>query len=140
MPAGHSLDELRTEAIACLSLPDIEVLREWECSRLIIPRVAGNYGLEIYARLETPFQVSVRRVLDDEEIVRLTTRIKSPDMATSPDGHFLYLRGTTPDYPMEVRSLTDAAPKPCLTEPAVVPDYETFGVDSRHLAYLPPMA
>src|SRR5262249_58934080 len=29
VPPGRSRDELRTEAIACLCLPDLEVAREW---------------------------------------------------------------------------------------------------------------
>jgi hypothetical protein len=135
VPAGHSLDELRTEAIACLSLPDVEVLREWAGP----PNgtyLAFDERLETYARSEPPGQVSVRRVADDAETVRLTTSIREPVPLLSPDGRFLRLGSTAAHGPMELWQLTGAGPTCCLTEPSVIEHFEAFSADSRRLAYL----
>jgi serine/threonine protein kinase len=136
VPAGHSLDELRTEAIACLSLPDIEVLREWEGRPSGVDAVEFDDRLEIYARYEPHGQVSVRRVADDEEIAHLTTSINAFVLLLSPDGRFLRLGPTEQTGPMEVWDLTGAEPRPCLTEASVVSHFEAFSPDSRRLAYL----
>jgi WD40 repeat protein len=136
VPAGHSLDELRTEAIACLSLPDVEVLREWEGRPSGVNGVALDGRLEIYARSELHGQVGVRRVADDVEIVHLTTGINEPALLLSPDGRFLRLGPVEHNGPMEVWDLTGAERKPCFTEASVVSHFEAFSPDSRRLAYL----
>jgi serine/threonine protein kinase/WD40 repeat protein len=137
VPAGHSLDELRTEAIACLSLPDVEVLREWEGRPSHTDDVLGfDDRLETYARVEPPSQVSVRRMADDKEIVHLTTSINHPRVLLSPDGRFLRMGPNEVNGPMEVWEVTGAEPKSCLTEASVVCHYEAFSADSRRLAYL----
>src|SRR5262249_40040292 len=67
LPPGHSLDELRTEAIAALALPDLEVLGQWEGVALA-DAVSFDGRLERFARLEPHGRVSVRRCSDNTEI------------------------------------------------------------------------
>jgi hypothetical protein len=92
LPAGHSLDELRNQVIACLSVPDVEVLHEWEGRPNGTGALAFDDRLETYARVESPGLVSVRRMAEDTEIAPLATRINDPSLLLSPDGRFLQLR------------------------------------------------
>jgi WD40 repeat protein/tetratricopeptide (TPR) repeat protein len=142
LPPGHSLDELRTEAIAALALPDLEVLQEWE------GYPAGSVGLDFdgnlerYARLATDGTVSVCRVSDDAVIARWREPTEGawPDAESnlrfSPDSRFLCIFHRTSGR-LTVRRLDD-------TESAVwhrgthVPDRcaMDFSPDSKRLAYL----
>jgi WD40 repeat protein len=97
LPRGHTLDELRTEAVAALALHDIEVEREWPGGLMDgIVSLAFDVNLERYARLAEDGTVSVRRVTDDEELIRLKAAAVGhfpPESAAklcfSPDGHYL---------------------------------------------------
>jgi hypothetical protein len=92
LPAGHTLDELRTEAIAALALPDVEKGQEWE------PLPAGNVAVtfdanfERYLRLSTDRSISVRRIADDVELLRWNEAGYAPivdgegTLTLSPDG------------------------------------------------------
>jgi serine/threonine protein kinase/WD40 repeat protein len=136
VPEGHSLDELRIEAIACLSLPDVEELREWEGRPSGTDALAFDDRLETYARAEPPDQVSVRRMADDKEIVHLTTSTRGIRVLLSPDGRFLRVGPAEGNGPMEVWEITGSEPKSCVTEASVVSHFEAFSADSRRLAYL----
>ena len=71
LPEGHTLDELRTEAVAALALPDIEV--EGESPGGLTPGIvslAFDGNLEKYARLAADGTVTLRRVSDDQENAR----------------------------------------------------------------------
>jgi serine/threonine protein kinase/WD40 repeat protein/tetratricopeptide (TPR) repeat protein len=66
LPPGHTLAELRTEAVAALALPDVEVEREWEGGLTPgIVSVAFAANLEQYARLAQDGTVTVFRIRDD---------------------------------------------------------------------------
>jgi WD40 repeat protein len=142
LPPGHSLDELRTEAIAALALPDVEVLREWE------GYPAGSVGLDFdgnlerYARLATDGTVSVRRVSDDTEIARWREPTEGDwpeaesNLRFSPDGRFLGIFHRTSGR-LTVRRLD--GPEPAVWHRGTqVPDRcaMDFSPDSKRLAYL----
>src|SRR5262249_55437576 len=85
--------ELRTEAIACLALPALRLVRQWTNDRLP-DCVAFDARLERYARTEEG-DVSVRQVADDREVLRLHGPGKRPwvgMMRFSDDGRFLATR------------------------------------------------
>jgi WD40 repeat protein len=140
---GHSLDELRTEAIAALALPDLEVLREWE------GYPAGSVGLDFdghlerYARLMKDGSVSVRRVSDDTEIAHWQERTEGDwpgeesNLRFSPDGQFLCIRHRTSGR-LTVRRIDGPDPPVCHQEPeGVAGTWATdFSPDSKRLAYL----
>lgn len=83
--------ELRNEAIACLTLPDAQPLREWS-----LPPGHGfdfDARLERYARAELNGEIVIRRVSDGVELLRLrATGIETPEtvrLRFSPDGRLL---------------------------------------------------
>jgi serine/threonine protein kinase/WD40 repeat protein len=141
LPPGHSLDELRTEAIAALALPDVEVLQEWG-----LP--AGTAGLDFdgnlerYARLATDGTVSVRRVSDDAEIARWQERTEGAwpgnesDLRFSPDGCFLCIRHS-PSGRFTVRRLDGPEPIICYQGTKAHPGWAMdFSPDGKRLAYV----
>jgi serine/threonine protein kinase/WD40 repeat protein/Tfp pilus assembly protein PilF len=65
LPPGHSLDELRTEAIAALPLVDVEPRRAWSGAPSGTARLAFDWRAEHYVRAELNGTLSVRRVADD---------------------------------------------------------------------------
>jgi serine/threonine protein kinase/WD40 repeat protein len=82
--------ELRNEAIACLALTDVRRAKAWNGFPPGTCALAFDARLERYARSDAQGNISVRRVADDGEIVRL------PGFGThawilrfSPDGQFL---------------------------------------------------
>src|SRR5262249_25959724 len=95
LPPGHSLDELRTEAVAALALPDLESLQEREGYPAGSVGLDFDANLEHYARLATDGTVSVCRVRDDTEIARWQERTdgvwhgRGSNLRFSPDGRFL---------------------------------------------------
>src|SRR5262249_37411685 len=124
-------------AIACLSLPDIEVLHEWEGRPSGTEALAFDGRLAIYARLDSPSHVSIRRLADDQEIYDFTTSIKQPGLLLSPDGRFLRLETNfAQSGPMEVWRLTGTKPVRCLAAPSAFVQFTAFSQDSRRLAYL----
>jgi serine/threonine protein kinase/WD40 repeat protein len=100
LPPGHTLDELRTEAIAALALPDVEVLQEWEGLPAGTVGLDFDGNLERYARLATDGTVSLRRVSDDAEVVSWQEQTEgawpggNSNLRFSPDGRFLCIRHT----------------------------------------------
>jgi serine/threonine protein kinase/WD40 repeat protein len=68
LPPGHTLAELRTEAVAALALPDLEVEKEWEGNPTGTMALAFDARVEVYARVTRDATVSVRRVADDVEL------------------------------------------------------------------------
>jgi serine/threonine protein kinase/WD40 repeat protein/tetratricopeptide (TPR) repeat protein len=98
VPEGHSKDELRTEAIACLLLPDLELEQEWGSWTEKSSGFAVNRSFERYARGDLHGNVSVRRVADDAELFRLPgdgVVDNYGGLAFSPDGRFLHHRCST---------------------------------------------
>jgi WD40 repeat protein len=88
VPPGHSLAELRNEAIACLALPDWRALREWD-----LPPGTFHWDCDdehrVYARTDRDGHISVRRVDTDEQIATLEGLRGGAWLQFSPDGRFL---------------------------------------------------
>jgi WD40 repeat protein len=94
VPPGRSKVELRTEAIAALLLPDLEVAKE-------VPdgfptgttAVVLDENLERYARADKDGNVSIRRVADDT-LLHTLPGVGPSEFASglrfSPNGRFLY--------------------------------------------------
>jgi serine/threonine protein kinase/WD40 repeat protein len=67
-----ALMDLRNEAISCLGLPDVRLVREWEA----FPADSGDAfavdeNHQHYARVDYQGKISVRQVTDDTEVARL---------------------------------------------------------------------
>ena len=95
LPEGHSLDELRTEAIGALALPDIELRREWKIGGL--DYVDFDESGRRYARLLGDGTIEVREVADDSLIaswqepgIRPPFGAQNP-LSLSPDGRYVAL-------------------------------------------------
>jgi serine/threonine protein kinase len=92
LPEGRSLDELRTEAIAALCLPDLEVEREWKLDVKGLTAFTIADTFERYAYADKDGNVSVRRLEDHTELGRLQGEGPLAGYDTllfSPDGRFL---------------------------------------------------
>jgi WD40 repeat protein/Flp pilus assembly protein TadD len=142
LPPGHSLDELRTEAIAALALPDVEVLQEWEGAPAGTVGLDFDGNLERYARLATDGTVSVRRVSDDTEIVGWQERTEGAwpyddsNLRFSPDGRFLCI-GHSSSGRLTVRRLDGPEPIPWHQGTKARTDWAMdFSPDGKRLAYL----
>jgi serine/threonine protein kinase/WD40 repeat protein len=70
-PPGRSRAELRTEAIAALCLSDLEVAKEWNGWPLGSSAFAIDPAFERYARGDKDGNVTIRRLSDDAELLRL---------------------------------------------------------------------
>jgi eukaryotic-like serine/threonine-protein kinase len=94
-PPGRSIDELRTEAIAALCLPDIEVEKEWNGMPQGSVWTAFDPDFERYARADKAGNVTVRRVRDDAELFALPAPPGAKPVSDnssvkfSPDGRLL---------------------------------------------------
>jgi serine/threonine protein kinase/WD40 repeat protein len=143
LPPGHSLDELRTEAIAALALPDLEVLREWE------GYPAGSVGLDFdgnlerYAHLAKDGTVSVCRVSDDAVIARWREPTEGAwpendgNLRFSPNGRFLCIRHP-PSQRLTVRRLDGHEAVVCHRGTNADDTWQPmdFSPDNKRLAYL----
>jgi serine/threonine protein kinase/WD40 repeat protein len=94
IPDGQSIDELRTEAIAALCLPDIQMN---VLPKLLPGQTALTFdrGFEVYARGDQQGNVIVCRVHDDSERFHLPVDggvIPDGGLSFSPDGRFLHCR------------------------------------------------
>jgi serine/threonine protein kinase len=98
LPEGRSLDELRTEAIAALCLPDLEVEREWKLDVTGLTAFTIADTFERYAYADKDGNVSVRRLDDHTELCRLPGEgplDRYDTLRFSPDGRFLVQRCQT---------------------------------------------
>jgi serine/threonine protein kinase/WD40 repeat protein/Tfp pilus assembly protein PilF len=94
-PSPELRQELRNEAIAALCLPDLEVAKEWDGYPKDSSGFAIDAAFERYARADKEGNISVRRVRDDSELIRLPGFGPCSDyegLSFSPDGRFLHVR------------------------------------------------
>jgi serine/threonine protein kinase/WD40 repeat protein len=84
---------LRNEAIAAMALTDLQVSRSWPGFQGGMQEVASIFfhpDLELYSRSDHYGTTSVRRVVDDHEVVRLQgPKLSSVTQLFSPDGRYL---------------------------------------------------
>jgi serine/threonine protein kinase/WD40 repeat protein len=95
LPPGRSVDELRTEAIAALLLPDYEVAKEWDGIPNGVVASSFDATFERYAFGLAAGDISVRRTADGSEICHLAGRAGADPyggLDFSPDGRFLHVR------------------------------------------------
>lgn len=99
LPPGRSKDELRTEAIAAMLLPDLEVAKELPGLPHGTRAVAIDQAFQRYARGDADGKVSVRRVSDDMQLFQLPGEGRLSfyeGLAFSPDGRFIMQGCETP--------------------------------------------
>ncbi len=93
LPPNRSLDELRTEAIAALCLPDLETATEWDGVSEGCTAFAIDPAFERYAWGDKAGNVFVRRVEDNADLFHLPGSASIAVYAGlewSPDGRFLH--------------------------------------------------
>jgi WD40 repeat protein len=86
---GGQVDELRNEAVACLALSDVTVVREWDGYPPGSFWVDFDASLTHYARSTDQGAVSVRRVADDAEVAAWPGDGSPARIRLSPDGQFV---------------------------------------------------
>jgi WD40 repeat protein len=87
----NALWALRSEAIACMDLADIRLVKKWDFDDRFV--TAFDVKFERYARGDAQGSVAIHRVADDRELLRLPG-LGHPTwlMFFSPDGRFLAVR------------------------------------------------
>jgi serine/threonine protein kinase/WD40 repeat protein len=100
VPPGHSRDELRTEAISALCLPDLELVRELGSDTIGSSGFAIDPAFQRYAVGDKDGKISIRRVSDNQELLQLRGGGGPVDnyggLQFSPDGRFLHQRCQIP--------------------------------------------
>jgi serine/threonine protein kinase/WD40 repeat protein len=102
------LDDLRTLAIAAMTLPDFKTLRTWPAFSDDWQHWAADDRLRHYARVEENGSISLRRVDTDEQIARLEGSGPVATLQFSPGGRFLTAFG---GQHLQAWDLDSAAPQ-----------------------------
>jgi WD40 repeat protein len=124
--------ELRNEAIACLALPDLSPVREWQLDQGSNDRSPDFDGaLERYAEADRQGNIRVRRVADQSEIVRFATGLGDPVLTFSPNGR--YLGVWTPER-VAVWEVGPKLARHILSSAMIYSTGPAFSSDSRHVA------
>jgi hypothetical protein len=127
---------LRNEAIACLALPDLALEHQWEGNPPGTVTLGLDPRFERYARGSKDEPVSVRRVEDHGELLRLpvlpSDRVSRWARSVfSPDGRYLAVcyRQWSENRPVEVWDLEGGRERPAvvLHDVAAVPDFAADG-------------
>jgi serine/threonine protein kinase/WD40 repeat protein/Tfp pilus assembly protein PilF len=142
LPPDHTRDELRTEAIAALAVPDFEVERVWDGRPPRTGTVAFDARAEHYAWIARDAAVSLRRVADDAELARWKEEGFAPPpgdnyaLMLSPDSHYaaVYHAGL---HRLRVRRLEGDQAALCHQADNVAGgEMWTFSPDGTRLLYL----
>ncbi len=91
VPPEHSRDELRTEAIAALCLPDVRIAQEWDGWPGGSAHLDFDGALERYVRTDHAGGVSICRVGEGTPLAQFTSGLKKPWPRLTSDGRFLAL-------------------------------------------------
>jgi eukaryotic-like serine/threonine-protein kinase len=92
LPKGRSLDELRTEAIAALLLPDIEVAKESHAIPSGTGALAIDRAFTRYVIGDVEGKITIRRMADDVDLFHIPTSggvTSYGGLNFSPDGRYL---------------------------------------------------
>jgi eukaryotic-like serine/threonine-protein kinase len=108
LPPGRSVDELRNEAASAVVLPDLEVVQTWAAWPTGTIQVIFDGAFERYARLDRNGAVSVRRVSDDSEVIRIPASECVAEIILSRDSQFLAVHAKTME--MRVYRVTESVP------------------------------
>jgi WD40 repeat protein len=142
LPPGHTLDELRTEAVAALALPDIEFEREWQGGLTPgIVDMAFDENLENYARLAEDGTITVRRVADDSLVASWKDADDRPFkgeglLRFSRDGRYLSVSNGNSSR-LAVRRLVSPEPELCYRSEKALGGYRVdFTPDGKEVAYV----
>jgi eukaryotic-like serine/threonine-protein kinase len=130
VPPGHSRDELRTEAIAALCLPDLELYREGNSTPVGASGFTIDAAFQRYAWADREGNVRICRLSDDKELLQLPGAGPVDNyggLQFSPNGRFLHQQCKTPKGIRSRLWDLDADPKP----KAVVDD-DHNGLAFRH--------
>jgi serine/threonine protein kinase/WD40 repeat protein len=124
---------LRSEVIACLALPDMRVVKEWDGWPDGSLRLAFDGALERYVRLDRQGTVSVRRMADDAELYRFSSGFDPAIVDIWPllssNGRFLTLASLN-----VIRVWELAGPEAVLIRDKTTIAAYTFSPDSRQMA------
>jgi WD40 repeat protein len=141
LPSGHSLAELRTEAIAALALPDIEVVREWEGGWTPgIVGVAFDATLQQCARLAQDGTITICRTDDDRPVIACRESMESTKageeayLRFSRDGRYL-AAWFTQSRRLVVRRLDGPQPVVVYRAQDARPSWADFSPDSTQFVY-----
>jgi serine/threonine protein kinase/WD40 repeat protein len=133
-PKGHSTEELRTEAIACLVLPDLDLASTWESCPLYFDVLDQDSTLQLGAAVDKDGTVRIRRLKDGSEFAVLPSagRLLWAGLSFSPDGRFLCHRAQRGQFVWDL-----AGAQPVKKVSINVADYEhsaVFSADSKCVA------
>jgi serine/threonine protein kinase/WD40 repeat protein len=129
-PSPKLLHDLRNEAIACLALPDVRVVKEWDGYPASSMGISFDGALKRYARLDAKGFVTVRQLADDAELYKLSaTAPGDAALRLSADGRFLAL--WYPQGRLKVWQL--AGPEPPVVGEAENTTAMNFSPDSQAL-------
>jgi WD40 repeat protein/Tfp pilus assembly protein PilF len=114
--------QLRNEAIACLARTDVRLQRRWKAIPSNASSVAFDTQFQRYAVGDTKGKIVIRRVVDDEQIARLSPSVSAVvgGLRFSPDGHFLFAHYRVPGGHFQLWDLRQG-------EPALVGVLEPIG-------------
>jgi serine/threonine protein kinase/WD40 repeat protein len=130
-PSQELRQQLRTEAIGALALPDLYLAKQWPGFPPGSESVDFDDRLEVYARTDEQGNCSVRQVADDREVVLLPGWGKRTVPCLSRDGRFVAVFG---DGRLQVWTLAGSQPKLLLEESDNPVFYVDFRPDGQWLA------
>jgi serine/threonine protein kinase/WD40 repeat protein len=131
-PSDELRQQLRTEAIGALALPDLYMARQWPGFPLGSAHVDFDDRMEFYARTNQQGTCSIRYVADDREAVSIPGWGKKTAPFLSSDGRFVAVLGF--DGRLEVWKLVGSRSELVLRETAHPVYSVDFRSDSRWLA------
>jgi serine/threonine protein kinase/WD40 repeat protein len=132
LPAGRSLAELRNEAASAMALLDLEVVRRDNLQSYRTNCVAFDEVLDRYARWDDDGSLTVCRIEDNAEIVRMTGLGRSGHCWLSPDGQLIAILDLDTSR-LKIWRIGDRRVVVIHEQPEVAPGGVGFSPDCRRL-------